>query len=147
MKVLLLSFSICIILCIGFSACNGTQKIPAEQPERSFIIGSGGGFTGAYLTYKVHRSGKIEQENSDMETYSFLKTIPPDSVKVCFKILNKLSLEDYVFSHPGNMTFYITINKAGESHQVKWGAADHPIRQDIEDFFERTRTMIGAEYR
>ena len=138
---LLLSFS--TILLIGSFSCNQPKEIVTEQLDRSFILGSGGGFTGAYETYRIHNSGKIEQQSVDFESYSFLKKIPADSAVVCFKALDALGIEDYTFDQPGNMTYFIELNGA----IIKWGKSGHTIRKDIDIFFKRTRKMVRAEYR
>ena len=123
-------------------ACNSPRNAAAQQTERSFIMGSGGGFTGAYETYRMYTTGKIEQQNTDFESYSLLKIIPIDSAIEAFNALDALAIEDYSFDRPGNMTYLIEL----DSNRIKWGAADYPIRKDIDVFFKRIRKMIKSDY-
>lgn len=142
MKRKIILFFIHTILCFVLCSCDHSKKIASEQAEGSFILGSGGGFTGAYETYRIHKNGKIEKQNADFENYSFLNEIPSDSAKACFKTLDAMALEGHIFDQPGNMTYFIEL----EGNTIKWGRSGHTIRADIENFFERTRKMIRAEY-
>lgn len=146
MKNLIILLSISTILIFGFNSCNRQKEVKTKQPERSFILGSGGGITGAYIIYKIHNTGKIELQNDDSKTFDYLKTIPADSAAYCFAALDNLNIENYAFNHPHNMTYFIEIGSGKDSNKIKWGDINHPIRKDIDVFFKRTRKMIRAEY-
>ncbi len=140
MKKIVLLLSIFTILIIGLYSCKSPKEVADEQPNRSFVIGSGGGFTGAYVSYRVNSNGEIEQK--DGESYSFFKRIPADSAAVCFQGLDELALEGYTFHHPGNMSYFIEIN----SKTITWGSSNHSIRNDIDAFYKRSNQMIRADY-
>jgi hypothetical protein len=143
-----LTYIFCLITfsTVILGSCNEPKDIATKRLDRSFIIGSGGGFTGAYEMFQVHSTGKIELQNADGTSYSHLKTLPSDSVNLTFSTLDALSLDDYQFSQPGNMTYIIEVAIDGETNTIQWGAANRPIRQDIDSFFKRTTKMIRADY-
>ena len=146
MKNLIILLSISTILIVGLNSCNKQKAMTTTQPERSLILGSGGGFTGAYIIYKIYNTGKIEIQNDDSKSFDYLKSIPADSAAYCFSALDELNIENYGFNHPHNMTYFIEIGSGKDANEIKWGDINHPIRKDIDIFFKRTLKMISAEY-
>ena len=138
--------SLLAFLIVITTACNDSKEIAAAQPERSFVIGTGGGFTGAYEIYRVNSSGTVELQNEDGKSYSSLKTLPNDSTIQAFAALDKLALEGYRFNRPDNMTNILEVETEAGTNTIKWGAIQHPIRDDIGEFFKRTMKMVRADY-
>jgi hypothetical protein len=134
-SLLLLVFSILMVV-----SCGNTKKINENQSNRYFLMGSGGGFTSVYTTYRIHSSGKVEMSKSALKGYSFFKNLPTDSVKKMFSDLDALSLASYNFNSPGNITYFLVV----DGHMVKWGAATKPVRNDISIFFEQARKFLKA---
>lgn len=139
--------ALCAILLIGFSACKDQKELATGQPERSFIIGSGGGFTGKYNIYKIHNDGRVDIMDDSLGNYTPLKTLPLDSTNLYFEILDKLELQNFKFNYPDNMTWFIEVNNGVDSNRLNWGDITHPVRPDIHKFFKRVNKSVNTNIR
>lgn len=151
----LLFLSLLTLIAILVYSCK-TQKESTDKTEESmenvaivnsFIIGSGGGFTGRYNDFKVHSTGKVDKLNENTSNYEPYTEISEVNIDTYFTQLNNLHLESIDFDHPGNMTFYIKVNTENGLHTVKWGDAKFEIKKEVELFFESIMTEIYKKER
>ncbi|NNC85860.1 MAG: hypothetical protein HKN75_07230 [Bacteroidia bacterium] len=125
------------------------MDVPSEYPdvEDSFIIGSGGGFTGEYNIFKVHSTGVVDKLDEESQTYKWYTEISTDSTFNYYEEFGKLNITSIDFNHPGNMTFFIEVNTEDGMHTVKWGDEKFQINKAVELFFEKMMTAIYEKER
>ena len=129
------------------SSCKVIEKVEPPITPNFFIMGSGGGVSGTYTTYKIHNNGRIEQWDALVESYDYFKQIPLDSASACLKALDALDILHYSFDAPGNMTYFIEVHEGEDINLIKWGEPENPISKDIEEFFLRTKRMVESDYK
>ena len=133
-----------LLLATLFTACCGHKEVASTAAPDYFVLGSGGGITGQYTEYRVHNDGTIEQKNFTTQAYEHYAKVDRSEVLPLFGELEKLALQDFQFSHPGNMTQYIEVHDGTAVNRVKWGDRNAPVRPDIESFFEKANDFIRA---
>lgn len=116
--------------------------ISCKTPESSFFeIGSGGGFTGRYIEYRVYSDGKIFDISNGQGEKLFV-TFSNEKIKEIFKSVDKLNIPEIKFIHPGNMTYYIRISRGSNLYEIKWGDHKMPPPQKILDFYNKVWSDI-----
>lgn len=111
------------------------------QKTACFEIGSGGGFTGKYIEYKVCSNGKIyDISNGQKET--LFATFDKNKIKNIFSEFDKLNLDQLIFSAPGNMNYYIRITTENGTHEIKWGDFKKSPPQNILNFYNKVWNEI-----
>lgn len=120
-----------IIVCCTFSfiSCS-TSKVSY------FEIGSGGGFTGKYIEYKVCSDGKIFDISNGQQEKLFA-TFDKKKIKEIFKELDKINVPQVNFSFPGNMTYYVRTMNNDKTYEIKWGDFKKSPPQNILDFYNK----------
>lgn len=124
------------------AACGSHKEVAATTAADDFVFGSGGGVTGQYMEYKVHNDGTIERMNFKTEAYEPYAKVDRSEVLPLFSELKKLALQDFLFSHPGNITKYIEVHDGAAVNRVKWGDPNAPVRPDIEAFFKQAYDVV-----
>ena len=131
------------LACLSIGCCGHKEVAGTVAPD-DFVFGSGGGITGKYTEYKVHNDGTIEQKDFTTEAYEPYAKVDRNDVLPLFAELKKLALQDFRFSHPGNMTNYIEVHDGTAVNRVKWGDPNAPVRPDIAAFFKRVKDFLRA---
>lgn len=135
----------CLALIMGMgAACSKSKIMSGEKAASYFVLGSGGGFTGKYEIYKIHYDGRVEIQEAASENYSPYNTLPMDSTKLYFALLDELELQNLKFKHPDNMTWFIEVHNATDTNRVSWGDLSHPVRPDIKAFFKRVNSAAKS---
>ena len=132
-----------LLACL-FTACCNHKEVVSMPAADYFLFGSGGGITGKYTEFKLHNDGTIEQKNFATETYEPYAKVDQSEMLPLFGELEKLALQDFQFSHPGNMTQYIEVHDGTSVNRVKWGDRTAPVRTEIEAFFEKANDFVRA---
>ena len=133
-----------LLMATLFTACGNQKDAASTAAPDYFVFGSGGGITGKYTEFKVHNDGTIEQKNFTTEAYEPYAKVDRSEVLPLFDELEKLALQDFQFSHPGNMTQYIEVHDGTSVNRVKWGDRNAPVRSDIEAFFGKVYAFVRA---
>ncbi len=128
--------SLIFILIIMANSCKTTE------PNRSFIIGKGGGFTGKYEVFLVQSNGEVfkvvnEQPSSTMEV-----KIDKKQISEVFREFDQLNIPGVNFSYPGNMTYFVRCTENNKTHEIKWGSPNVAPPQNFIVFFDKTWSLI-----
>ncbi len=124
-----------------FTSCSSSGKMADDTKSEKLIFGSGGGFTGVYISFEIHKDGhvfKILPDNSQNE----VKKLRKKQTREIFTQANKLKLNQPAFNHPGNMTWFIKYKIAGDSSEFKWGDSNFSPPNEIKEFYTQLNTII-----
>lgn len=131
-----------LLMSCGETKNVATTEQPAteEVPTSFFIIGEGGGFTGAYEQYKVLENGQVKVWNGEDESTAPLGTLPEKEVSELFQSIQKLNFEGLPFK-PGNMNYSINLVTSEGAQIIQWSDQNFP---DVEvvSFYKTTMNLI-----
>ena len=111
------------------------------------IIGSGGGFSGETVQYKLFRDGTVLKGNGIVEIrFNKSSHIRKREAKKLLKKINKVASES--FSHPGNMRYFVYMIKPRSEIKCTWGDEKFEISEDLKAIYrEIFQKLSGLEYR
>jgi hypothetical protein len=134
---ILLSFFIVALL----TSCSSSGKVADDTKSEKLIFGSGGGFTGMYISFEIRKDGhifNILHDNSKNE----VKKLRKKQTREIFTQAGKLRLNQPAFNHPGNMTWFIKYKFAGDSTEFKWGDTNFSAPSEIKDFYTQLNSIV-----
>ena len=89
---------------------------------QQLIVGSGGGFSGAWREYRLLENGQLYTKTSRETDFTLAKTIDNQTFESLFKDARNIKWK--AFDEPGNVYYYISWKKGNVETQVKWGYPD-----------------------
>jgi len=133
MKTLFCQFGSILFLFSFWTACNNQQSqvmektndMKAVEYAERVIVGHGGGITGATTQYIIEGNGNVTKTygmpTGKMDSTAMSK-LTTEHLKQVHEGLDSLKLKEISFNHPGNMTWFITIEQ-GDSlkNTIQWG--------------------------
>ena len=137
-------FSFVIISLMFFTSC---KSLPQNTPTtiKRYVVGQGGGFTGAYTEYSFSDDGKFYKRDFNYERDVFVKQLSETDLKYFSNQIIELGLATFELNAPGNMSKYFEI-RDGENSQNKivWGANNYNPPQKIVDFHLELYKKLSA---
>ncbi len=124
-----------------FGALISLVSCKTSAPEQSFTIGRGGGFTGKYDEYLVKNNGEVYKLEKDKAPVLFEKIGKKEALDI-FAKFKQLNITSIKFSHPGNMTSYISYTSDNKTYEIKWGDSRNLPPQNVQDFFNSVWSAI-----
>jgi len=134
---ILLSFFIIAL----FTSCSSSGKLADDKKSEKLIFGSGGGFTGKYISFEIHKDGHVFNILSD-NLQNEVKKLRKKQTREIFTQVNKLKLNQPAFNHPGNMTWFIKCWNAGDSTEFKWGDSNFSAPNEIKEFYTQLNSIV-----
>lgn len=125
------------------SGCRVQQATPDSYRGKQLIFGSGGGFTGASLSYVLLDNGQLFSTDSnsgigtDTKKYTLLKKLPKTITRQLFSKAVELQLEQLTFSHPGNISYFIGLNNTHTTQRITWGDHRHKAPEGAENLYHQ----------
>lgn len=135
-------FSIIAILLICL-ACKTTKEESAVAHDTFLLLGQGGGFTGRYEEYIIHKGGSVEKWNEENKTTTPLGKLDTERTRELFKDWDKLNKQNLRGLTPGNMNYRISYVAPQGETTIKWSDAQVPNPQ-IVDFFKKYYALLRA---
>lgn len=139
---LLLRYSIILSTALTLFACSSSRETTIIVESDYFIFGSGGGFTGKYMEYKIYDSGMIDEMDFKKEAWVAYAEVDPSEVQPFFTDLVELDLLTFKYDHPGNLTWYIEVHDEGTTNRVKWGENNSTVKPELEAFFKKVNDYV-----
>ena len=128
------------VAALGIAGCGSART----QSDR-IVLGSGGGYTGAYSGYIIHGDGQVagwRGVGATRDSSRALFTLSRDSTDYYFDQLETMKFEKIDFNSPGNLTYLLELEHDEKSHIVRWGDARYTPPVPVSDFYARTIEMI-----
>ena len=131
--------SLCIVAL--FASCSSSGKVTNDAKSEKLIFGSGGGFTGKYVSFEIYKDGRIFSILSD-KSQSKVKKLRKKQTRKIFAQADSLKLNYPAFNHPGNMSYFIKYKFSGDSTGYKWGDSNFSVPIEIKDFYNQLNAII-----
>ncbi len=136
--------SVFLITCI-LVACKSGKQGQTTELEFSFDyfdMGWGGGFTGQYEEFRLHKHGKVEQKNFEDGTFQHIGNLYLAEGQSIFLDLDALKPWEIDLNKPGDITQYIIVYKQERSHKITWAGHDGEGPDGLQAFFANTRRTV-----
>jgi hypothetical protein len=129
---------ICVITLIGVAAfllaCKSKKVAVDTATAPALVWGSGGGFTGKEVSYRMLESGAIYQMNGVGAGQLPMKSIKAKVAKAMFSAAKDLNLAEISLNKPGNMYFFVELQVEGKPYRITWGDGETETPKKIKDF-------------
>ena len=118
---------------LSFFGCAGSTNRCEEKQllKYSIILGSGGGFTGAYEGKMIDTLGNIynwEGRTFITANKKVVDSLSQSQISKLNDFLNENSFENYSFKEVGNMTTFLTLSSSIEDKTFSWKESAIPDR-------------------
>jgi hypothetical protein len=99
-------------------SCSNPQKLVEDASHTKLYFGHSGGFTNVELKYVLLDNGAMCR----IEPAGIRKTatLTTRQWKQVMEDLRKTGFEEITRDQPGNLTYFIRLEKNGTSHEVRW---------------------------
>jgi hypothetical protein len=106
------------------------------------LIGSGGGFTGQTIKYKVQRDGTVLKGTGLVDVkFDNQSHIRKCEARKLFKKINTVLRQS--FYHPGNMYYFIYHIKPGSELKCTWGETKFEVPEDLKTVYQETLQKLS----
>lgn len=123
-----------------FGSCSSSGKVTADT-DKSIVFGNVGGFSGQYTTYKLNTDGRIYLLHADSSQQQ-IKKLRKKQTSEIFSHADKIQNTLPEFSHPYNMTWFLTYYNEKEAVEYKWGDPAVPVAAEIKDLYNQLNSII-----
>lgn len=120
------------------TCCKTSENSSNPQFEISF--GSGGGFTGKYIVYKLNSNGDLNKTSEN--EILFIKKVEPSKIKLILDEIKKENLLDYKFNVPGNLNKFIEIKVGKETTKILWSNSTKIPKESVISIFDKLNSLI-----
>jgi hypothetical protein len=124
-----------IILFSLLLSCSTQREIYVDNPQ-SLSFGSGGGFTGQTVEYKLQSDGKLWKYRSMEKDSSWLEQLKKKQTKKVFKQAYQLGLDTLMLNKPGNMNHFIRLKSKTLDNKIVWAKDSKQVSNEIAEFYK-----------
>jgi len=126
-----------LLIAVLISAFSATAQ------DKFITVGSGGGFAGTVTRYKITPAGEVFRGKGLGEIkYTECGKMKKAAVKKWIASVEEKTTA--TFNHPGNLYYFITYTEKGREQTITWGAADHPVPDEIKKLYEEINSRVHA---
>lgn len=139
-----IQFIILFAAVIGISSCK-TQQVPLEEYTKSVItFGNQGGFAGSVTTYKILEDGRSYYKGPRDKAFASADKLDKKVVTQLFSSFNDLGVMDLELNDPGNLTYFIEVDRPEKlKKSFKWGADIKPVDPKIKVLYMNMIHMVS----
>jgi hypothetical protein len=119
-----------LIALLFLNACSCQREITRTGVD-SIKYGTGGGFTGAVVSYSLSANGQLNKTESNQTDE--VKIVEARRVLALFG--QAAQLKDYTFNEPGNMYSFVEIQAQGQSQYISWSIGSDKIDSRATELF------------
>lgn len=124
-----------------FSSCQ-RQTNPLDYTKNQLIFGSGGGFTNQVNEYRLLDNRYLFSRKNNDSTFKELGKQKSKIVKELFKESETLFLEAENFNEPGNMYYYIRLQKGNQTQSFVWGKPNTPVPEKARELHKHLMNLV-----
>ncbi len=123
-----------IVAISAMFSCSVAKKI-SSTGVAEINFGSGGGFTGKSMEYKLMANGDL------MRNQEFLRKV--DERKVLALFNEAKTLMDYDYQNIHNMSFFIRLRDSkGNENRIVWRMMDEDVNQSVTKLYDKLKALI-----
>ena len=138
-NILLVLTSVIILFTVNSCA---SKKVLNSTGITAITFGSGGGSTNAITKYQITTNRELFEMKTLEKTTREIKRISKAELKSIYKMIDKLSKEQLKFSHPGNLYYFIELEKSKEKINIAWGDPSFAEPVEIRELYEYLNNLI-----
>lgn len=130
-----------------FGFITNCASVKLAGPEKKLIYGSGGGFTGAVVTYSLSSFGKLSRINmkGEIDTTYHLKLKKKQLLQL-FNQSDKLKNTYMGFKNPGNMYKFIYLSgELNGNPDYMWGQDKFTAPIAVTDLYDALMKLVPKE--
>ncbi len=113
-----------------------------ELPSNRLYFGSGGGFAGAFTEYLLLENGQLFKRESQQAEFVALPKVRPKQAQLLFSNWTEQKMDGQDFQHPGNLYYFLKMEKEGQTHRLSWGSSKYPTPEAIKQFYSSCSALI-----
>ncbi len=134
------------IVTLGFTSCK-TQQVPLEEYTQPMItFGNQGGFAGTVTTYKILEDGRVYYKGPRAKAFMALDPMEKSMVKQLFSSFGDLGIYDMEINDPGNLTYFIDVNRPDKmTKSLKWGADIKPVDAKVKAIYRNMTQLVTKQ--
>ncbi len=118
-----------------FYSCTPTRFTPANYQGHQIAFGSSGGVAGFMKEYNVLDNGQVFLSKGMSGEWKELEKLKKSTTREIFNKSEALGLSTMKFSHPGNMTYHLTVKQPSQSNEIQWGESGITPPDGIAEFY------------
>ncbi|RYU95532.1 hypothetical protein [Emticicia agri] len=129
-----------IAICI-FSSC-AKQTNPLTYTKNQLIFGSGGGFANQVNEYRLLENKRLFFRKNNDSTFIDLGRQKVKTVKKLFETSEMLFQEVSEFNEPGNMYYFVRLQKNGQAQSVVWGRPNITVPEKAKELHKHLMNLV-----
>jgi len=130
------------VLVLALFSCKSQKPIVLGEydgPKLSF--GSGGGFSGKYVSHSILPSGEVFVSKDGSKSFNPTRGIDKNVALQMIQNFESLGFTEMKHDDPGNMTYFVKYENKGKSYHLKWGGEQIPAPKKLKSYY-RTLSML-----
>lgn len=128
-----------VLILILAQSCNNTRRISSDRQTPEIYFGRTGGFTNIPVEYRLNEKGDVFKISGDESTK--INDVSRKKMKMINKILNDLDFEHIQINEPGNISYFIRVNKSGYEKSVIWN--DLTSHDSLKNLYKELLTTVN----
>ena len=138
MKYLYYVSIIMVFTIVGCSSQNGLAKY--ENTE--IVFGSGGGYSGQVIEYRINTDRELTSTNSLTKETKTIGKLSKKETKALYDELSELKLPLIDYNKPGNMSYFVKQSKGNKESKVVWGDISEDIPKDVKAYYDLLMSIV-----
>lgn len=125
------------------SSCN-RQSNPLTYTKNQLIFGSGGGFANQVNEYRLLDNRYLYLRRNNDSTFKELGKQKTGAVKKLFKESEAFFKEAKEFNEPGNMYYYLRLQKGNQTQSLVWGNQNTPVPEKARELHKHLMNLVPS---
>lgn len=127
---------------MALSSCKSVRYTPKTYTKTQIVAGSSGGVTGMIREYSLLDNGQLFISKGFDGEWKEVKKIEKKKTQDIFNKATAIGLETIIFSHPGNMTYYLIMKSPSRKNEVRWGETGVAMPEKVKEFYDYLMTIF-----
>ena len=123
---------------VGCSSQNGLAKYGNTE----IVFGSGGGYSGQVIEYRINTDRMLSSTNSLTKETKTIGKLSKKVTKHLYDELNRLKLPLIDYNKPGNMSHFVKQSKGNKESKVVWGDISEDIPKDVKAYYNLLMSIV-----
>lgn len=124
-----------------FSSCN-KQINPLTYSKNQLIFGSGGGFANRVNEYRLLENKRLLFRKNNDSVFTDLGKQKAKTVKKLFEESATLFQETSGINEPGNMYYFVRLQKDQQTQSVVWGKPNTQVPEKAKELHKQLMNLV-----
>ena len=124
-----------------FTSCTKHTN-PVLYTKNQLIFGSGGGFANQVHEYRLLDNKRLYSKKNDDSNFVALGKQKPKTVKKLFGESATLFEEVKDFNEPGNIYYYIRLQKGNQTQSLVWGRQNTQTPEKARELYKQLMNLV-----